>query len=304
MPASSRQIPANWYPSMPASASQISKELYEFGPFRVDPEKQTLMRGSELIALTPKAFQLLLALVRHSNEVVSKDELMNAVWPDTFVEETNPTRNVFALRKALGESEGGRYIITVPSKGYRFAEEVRRVPEHKGSIAAATHSSVQVRIAETKAWRWIALAGVLLLTATAGAFRFFTHRTPVLTEKVPQIRSLAVLPLTNMSGDPEKEYFSDGMTDALITNLSKIGFLRIISRTSVLQYKGAHRKLPEIAKELNVDGVVEGSVMRSGNRVRIDAQLIHAPTDRHLWAESYERDLSDVLKAPSSPGTI
>lgn len=115
----------------------------------------------------------------------------------------------------------------------------------------------------------------------------------------PQVRSLAVLPLTNMSGDPEQEYFADGMTEELITELSQIGALKVISRTSVMQYKGAHRKLSEIAKELNVDGIVEGSVMRSGNRVRIDAQLIHAPTDRHLWAESYERDLSDVLKLQS-----
>jgi TolB-like protein len=114
-----------------------------------------------------------------------------------------------------------------------------------------------------------------------------------------QIRSLAVLPLANLSGDPEQEYFADGMTDELITNLSKIGSLKVISRTSVMQYKGAKKPLREIAQALGVDGVIEGSVFRAGNRVRITAQLIHAATDRHLWAESYERDLRDVLALQS-----
>jgi DNA-binding winged helix-turn-helix (wHTH) protein len=122
----------------------MGKELYEFGPFRVNPEKQTLLRGDELIALNPKTFQLLLVLLRHGNQIVTKDELMKSVWPDTFVEETNLTRNIFALRKALGDSQQNRYIITVPGQGYRLAEGVRLVSETDLRIVAASHSKVQI----------------------------------------------------------------------------------------------------------------------------------------------------------------
>jgi DNA-binding winged helix-turn-helix (wHTH) protein len=139
------------------------KEIFEFGPFRVDPEKQRLLRGQEPIALTPKTFQLLLALVRRGNEVVTKDELMKSVWPETFVEETNLTRNIFALRKALEETEQNRYIITVPGRGYRLADIVHLVPEAEISIAAARLTTVQVHVAESKPWAWIA-AGLMAVS--------------------------------------------------------------------------------------------------------------------------------------------
>jgi eukaryotic-like serine/threonine-protein kinase len=153
--------------------------------------------------------------------------------------------------------------------------------------------------ADKRTWPWLKLiiVAVLALAVIAGVWllgsRFFLARP------LSRISSIAVLPLENLSRDPEQEYFADGMTDALITDLSKIGSLRIISRTSVMQYKGVHKPLPEIARALNVDAVVEGSVVRSGNRVRITAQLIEATTDRHLWAESYERDLRDILDLQS-----
>ena len=137
---------------MSAVESPTGKELYEFGPFRVDPEKQALLRGGELIALNPKTLQVLLVLVRHGNQIVTKDELMKSVWPDTFVEETNLTRNIFALRKALGDNEQNRYIITVPGQGYRLAEGVRLVSEADLRIVAASHSKVQIQVRETKRW--------------------------------------------------------------------------------------------------------------------------------------------------------
>ncbi len=130
---------------MPGSANQRGKELYEFGPFRVNPEKETVLRAGEPIPLTPKTFQILLVLIRHSNEVVSKDDLMKTVWPDTFVEEANLSRNIFMLRKALGERpQDHRYVVTVPGRGYRLAESVRLVPEDELSIVAANYSKVQV----------------------------------------------------------------------------------------------------------------------------------------------------------------
>jgi len=137
----------------------------------------------------------------------------------------------------------------------------------------------------------IALVLIPVLLSNVGGWR-----ERLLAAPSPAIHSIAVLPLENLSRDPEQEYFADGMTDELTTDLSKIGALRVISRTSAMHYKGTNKTLPEIAHELNVDGVVEGSVMRSGNRVRITAQLIHAKTDEHLWAESYERDLGDMLR--------
>src|SRR5215468_6039419 len=138
---------------MTASESLKPKELYEFGPFRVDPEKEVLQRDGNPIALQPKTFQVLLVLVRHGQQVVTKDDLMKTVWPDTFVEEANLSRNIFMLRKALGESpQDHRYIVTVPGRGYRFAESVNLVAEPEVSIVAATHSKVQVQISETRPW--------------------------------------------------------------------------------------------------------------------------------------------------------
>src|SRR5579864_2262223 len=158
---------------MAAGADQRAKPLYEFGPFRVDPEKELLLRGDGTVPLTPKTFQILLVLVRHKKEIVTKDELMKQVWPDTFVEEANLSRNIFLLRKALGESpQDHRYIVTVPGRGYRLAENVRLVPEQEVSIVAATRSKVQIQVRETKRWGWIAVAAVAAVLAGAIGVRF------------------------------------------------------------------------------------------------------------------------------------
>ena len=141
---------------MSENLGQRVKELYEFGPFRVDPQKEVLLRSGEPIPLTPKTFQILLVLVRHSREIVTKDDLMKTVWPDTFVEEANLSRNIFMLRKALGESPQDRYIVTVPGRGYRLAESVHLVPEREISIGAASHSKMQVQVRETRPAGWIA----------------------------------------------------------------------------------------------------------------------------------------------------
>jgi DNA-binding winged helix-turn-helix (wHTH) protein len=138
---------------MGAGANQKIKQLYEFGPFRVDPEKELVLRGDETVQLTPKTFQVLLVLMRHSKEIVTKDDLMKMVWPDTFVEEANLSRNIFLLRKALGETpQDHQYILTVPGRGYRFAEDVQLVPERELSIVAASHAKIQVQIDERSNW--------------------------------------------------------------------------------------------------------------------------------------------------------
>ena len=243
---------------MPAPEQQ----LYEFGPFQLDPSEGVLRQDGKPVSLTQKAFQTLLVLVENGGRLVEKDELLQKVWPDTFVEESTLSQNIFTLRKKLGNDESGAaYIETVPKRGYRFAARVST------RVAPAASSSA--------------------------------HSSAEESADPARIRSLAVLPLQDHSGDPGQDYFADGMTEALITDLAKIKALRVISRTSAMQYKGARKSLPQIAAELGVDAVVQGSVLRSGSRVRITAQLIHARGDQHLWSESYERDFRDILSLQS-----
>jgi TolB-like protein/DNA-binding winged helix-turn-helix (wHTH) protein len=299
--------------------SQPTKELYEFGPFRLDPAERLLYRDGEVAPLTAKIFDILLVFVRNSGRTLEKEEMMREVWPGQFVEEGNLTRNVSTLRKALGENpDGARYIVTIPGRGYRFVAEVREVAVENGDSSfqapvatqaseapgdfAGTTGDAETLAGKTErrrityALRISALALTALAIAAIAYAVFIRERR---SSSYPAITSLVVLPLENLSGDPTQEYFADGMTDALIGDLAKIGALRVISRTSAARYKGAKKSLPEIAGELNVDAVVEGTVQRSGDRLLIRAQLIHAATDQHLWAESYERDLeqNDFLKS-------
>jgi len=255
---------------MSASEDQKVKDVYEFGPFRVDPEKETLLRAGDPIPLTPKTFQILLVLVRHSKEVVTKDDLMKAVWPDTFVEEANLSRNIFMLRKALGSSsQDHRYILTVPGRGYRLAENVRLVPEHELSIVAANHSKVQVQVAETKPWGWIAVAGILLLVAAAGTTQFFLHRTTVLSEK----DTVVLADFANSTGD---SVFDGTLRQGMAVQLEQSPFLSLISEQRIhhtlrLMGRSADARLtPELAREIcertGSAAVLEGSIASLGSQ--------------------------------------
>jgi TolB-like protein/DNA-binding winged helix-turn-helix (wHTH) protein/Flp pilus assembly protein TadD len=296
---------------MPSAISH----LYGFGEFLLDAQSRVLRLRDEPIALTPKAFDVLLLLIRRNGQIVSKDELMDAVWPDSFVEESNLTQTVFMLRKALGESSSQRYILTVQGRGYRFAPEVKSrdfkpiveaaIPQEYASQRAhdlgapLSVSTTKPVVPVKRKMKRAALAVAALALAVSALALWLAPAFSRRANAGLPVRSIAVLPLDNFSGDPSQEFFVDGMTDELTTDLAKVSSLHVISRTSVMRYKGTKKTLPEIARELNVDGIVEGSVMRSGQRVRITAQLIHAPSDRHLWAETYERDLGDALKLQS-----
>src|ERR1700722_10590343 len=158
---------------MTTRENQRIEEHYEFGPFRVDPARETLLKEGVSVPLTPKTFQILLVLVRHGKEIVTKDDLMKTVWPDTFVEEANLSRNIFMLRKALGETaQDHRYIVTVPGRGYRLAEHVHLVPGGELSLSAASHTKVQIEVKQTNPWKWIALATVLLLIVAGALWRW------------------------------------------------------------------------------------------------------------------------------------
>jgi DNA-binding winged helix-turn-helix (wHTH) protein len=147
------------------------KRLFEFGPFRVYPDKEILLRGGETVPLTPKTFQILLVLIRHSKEIVTKDDLLKMVWPDTYVEEANLSRNIFLLRKALGETpQDHQYIVTVPGRGYRFAEDVKLVPSPELNVVAASHTKLQVQVNESRPWGWIAAAVIVLVAVAAVSY--------------------------------------------------------------------------------------------------------------------------------------
>src|SRR5438876_2090941 len=279
------------------------KRLYQFGSYRLDAMERVLLRDGQPVTLPPKDLETLLVLVERAGHIVEKEELLDKVWPGVFVEEGNLARHIFNLRQVLGDSPDGRkYIETIPRRGYRFVAAVLEDAEPSALHMAAPQASDQVQTtARRHRLRWLLTAGLAsALIVALGGFNVGGFRERLLgSTKHVKIQSLAVLPLENLSKDPEQEYFADGMTDELITDLAKIASVRVISRGSVIRYKGSKKPLPEIARELNVDAVVEGTVLRSGDRVRITAQLIHAQSDRHLWAESYERDLRDVLKLQS-----
>jgi TolB-like protein/DNA-binding winged helix-turn-helix (wHTH) protein/Flp pilus assembly protein TadD len=287
----------------------LISNLYAFGEFRADAQSRVLRRGEEPIAVTPKAFDVLLLLIQHSGEVVSKDQLMQTVWPDSFVEESNLTQTVFMLRKALGETSRQRYILTVQGRGYRFAPDVKTVPVNghvpdriwdtaTQGTGPAEPAAVNLPFRGKRA-RTRPLAFVLLALVVAGLLLWFLPAFLRRANASPPMHSIAVLPLENLSGDPAQDYFADAMTDELITDLAKVGALRVTSRTTVTLYKHTSKTLPDIARELNVDGIVEGSIVRSGQRVRVTAQLIRGSVDQHLWAETYDRDFGDALQLQS-----
>jgi TolB-like protein/DNA-binding winged helix-turn-helix (wHTH) protein len=281
------------------------KHFYAFGPFRLDPEERLLLRDGRPVPLAPKVTETLLLLIQNAGHLVDKDELMKRVWPDAFVEEGNLNKNIFLLRKVLGQWNGGlEYIETVPKRGYRFVAPVNQDVEEETSSTSSPRQAAAVAketaLTVPMGWpRGKKAIGILLVLALAviAAWQIGSRRHPGrVTSDTAAIHSLAVLPLENLSGDPAQDYFADSMTDELITDLGQIGELRVISRTSAMQYKGGARKpMPQIARELNVDAVVEGTVLRSDNQIRITAQLIQAPADRHLWAQSYEGNARDVL---------
>ncbi len=277
-----------------------NSHIYEFGRFRLNTSEKQLLGDGTPVPLTPKAFDLLVVLVENSGRLLEKSRLLDLVWPDSFVEEANLSVKMSELRRALGEGPTDHhYIETVPRRGYRFVANVTEVGQNQPAEGAA---AVDLPAAESPSRsifsRWpVFLAALvvlfgLLLGWNAGGLR---ERIFGRADDSLQISSLAVLPLKDLSGGEAHEYFSDGMTDALITDLSRIGALRVISHQSVMQYKDTRRAVPEISRELKVDAVLTGSVVRSGERIRIAVQLIHAATDRNLWTHSYERDMSDVL---------
>jgi TolB-like protein/DNA-binding winged helix-turn-helix (wHTH) protein len=287
----------------------------QFGEFELDGARYELRRHGRVQRLERLPMELLLLLAEKDGHVVTRPEIIERLWgKDVFVDTDHGINTaVRKIRTALREdAERPRFVQTVQGKGYRFVVEG---PDAIDEAAAASSEPrpagppVSERLDPVPAVparpsrRWALAAGAAALLVPA-AVLFGSNlggiRDRVLGgSRVAPIQSIAVLPLTNLSGNPSQDYFADGLTDELITTLAKNASLRVVSRTSAMQYKGARRPLPEIARELGVDGVLEGSLSRSGNRVHLTVQLIRAASDAHVWAESYDRDFGDVLSLPS-----
>ena len=259
---------------------------FTVGDWTIAPELNSLERDGQTVHVEPKIMQVLVTLAEHPGEVVSKEQIFHRVWPQTFVTDEVLTRSVSELRKVFEDNpREPTYIQTIPKGGYRLVASVATLATDRTDLIRAHRSTRKI---------WVLAIATALVLLGAGVF-FYVLKGRQTSAPQSRISSVAVLPLNNLSGDAGQDYFADGMTDELTTRLSSISALRVISRTSAMHYKGTNKTTPEIARELNVDALVEGSVLRSGDRVRISAQLIQARNDKHLWAESYERDLRDVL---------
>jgi len=292
---------------MPEEHHPVAGRL-RFGLFEMDLPAGQLRKHGLKIRIQEQPFQVLAMLVQNAGKVVTREDLQKKLWPaDTFVDfDHGLNKAINKIREALSDSaESPRYVETLSRRGYRFlaevkdadapvrspglptqpqpSEEVRDRPDVAGKLA------VHKQLLRSHAWKISAFALLALMASLA------TWRLHSLMHRPPVIRSLAVLPLESLSSEASQDYFADGMTDELISDLGQISALRVISRTSVMTYKHARKPLPQIARELNVDAVVEGTVLRSGDQVRITAQLIEAATDKHLWSQSYEGELRDTL---------
>ena len=323
---------------LPVHEPDQATRVIRFGVFEVDLHTIELRKQGVRIRLPLQSFQVLEALLRQPGELVTRKELKEKLWPaDSFGDfEHGLNAAVNRVREALGDSsDNPRFVETLPRRGYRFLAPVNGAPQ---STAAGVLSTVPIggpnlvsepdgwlqtlgpgvaeeqqerapgkmTVAETGhevrnrhalKWLFVAVGSLLVLVAVTA---YILSRSGAAHAKGPKITSLAVLPLKNLSGDPEQEYFADGMTEAVIGRLSMIRGLRVISRTSVMQFKDTRLTAPEIAKMLRVDAFVEGSVIREGNRIRVHAQLIRASADEHFWSEEYDRNLPDVLALQSS----
>ena len=279
---------------MPASAPAAC--VLHFDIFELDLRAGELRKSGVKLRLQGQPLQVLAILLQRAGNLVTREELRSQLWPaDTFVDFDHSLHNAIArLREVLGDSaDAPRYIETLPRRGYRFIAPVEEVqgPQISAESSNKTSELAAVATRPTPPAGWLlALLGCAVALASWVAWQHFHVQV-----SVTPIRSLAVLPLQNLSGDAAQEYFADGMTEELITELSRIHALKVISHTSVTEYKGTKKHLPQIARELGVDGILEGSIVREGDQVRVTVQLLDGPNDRHIWSEDYQREVRGIL---------
>src|SRR5215468_8713268 len=299
----------------------VDKEVYRFDRFVLDPAERILSCAGTPVSLTPKAFDTLFCLVRNQGRVVTKDELLRQVWPDTFVEEINLAVNISTIRKAIGENpQECRFIATVPGRGYRFVAEVRNIADPsadanwsvKAERAASTADSENPEISHStgddsafdhkpaasldkRRPFMLAIPAVLTLAIAAIFASYLWHGQRQTKESVPAISSIAVLPFADLSQDQEQQYFIYGLTEQLINDLARLPDLKVVGRSSSFQFKDKNEVWRTVGKTLGVASVLEGSVSREGDRVRIRAELVKTDDGFQLWSESYDRKIDDIF---------
>ncbi len=301
----------------------LPAKVFKFDEFLLDSNRYELLRAGRRIKLEKLPMELLILLLEKDGHLATREEIVDRLWgKDVFLDtEHGINTAIRKIRNVLRDDpERPRFVQTVTGKGYRFVAPISLITQESSNGTHGTTDLLTPDITQTRPgvqvpsalrqsdhrvtgllWKLaMALAGAIGLAAILVAMNVRDLRHRLFAQAAePRIQSLAVLPLENLSGDPAQEYFADGMTDELITRLAQNQALRVISRTSVMQYKKVHRPLADIARELEVDGILEGSVERSGNRIHLNAQLIYAARERHLWAESYDRDLNDLAALQS-----
>jgi len=313
--------------------------FYEFGAFQLDPVKRLLRRlDGTPVPLTPRVFDTLLYMVEQHDSVIDKERIMEAVWPDSIVEENNLAQAIWKLRQVFGETPGSHsYIVTVPGRGYRFVAEVNK---RNGNIVSrgladstTTPTSIQGpteadpradrdqllrkarRGTSSSNWQILGAAIAAIIVVGLAALFFVRYRSLPASVRAPSSlapadavlsvpariaeKSIAVLPFENRSDEKENAYFADGIEDEILTRLSNIADLKVISRTSTRQYQSKPANLREIAKQLGVANILEGSVQKVADQVRVNVQLINVQSDSHLWAETYDRKLTDIFGVES-----
>jgi TolB-like protein/DNA-binding winged helix-turn-helix (wHTH) protein/Tfp pilus assembly protein PilF len=303
---------------MSSSPVEAPAKIVRFGLFEVDLESNELRKKGLRVKLQDQQLNLLKILLEHPGTLVTRDELRHRLWkPGTFVEFDHSLNTaMMRLREVLGDSSDNPMLIeTVPRKGYRFiapVHDLKKEQETELSLSSidaeedelnlavllpqgASSSAAPMPLVRQVSLSRAVLAGLAVVLVVLAVLFLFRQRLGLVSSETKQISSIAVLPMQNLSGDSNQDYFADGMTDELIASLARISSLRVISRTTAMEYKGTHESLEKIAHDLHVDAVVEGTVLRSGDRVRITAELVQVSTDRHLWADTYESPLGDIL---------
>jgi len=315
-----------------SSMGQQTERLYEFGPFRINAMKRALLRDGEVVPLTSKVFDTLLMLVEHSGQIVQKDEMMTALWPDTIVEENNLTQHISMLRKALGErANEHRYVVTVPGRGYSFVANVKEVREAGSDIVLQQHtrSSITIDVEEeqdevsepptTEGRKHLAsavasagdrrrrvfsavltLSVLLAVLIAVSAYKWFVHKSEQRGGSTAAAKSIAVLPFKDLNAASEGDYLGSGMTDTLIAKLSNVRQIAVRPTSAVMKYAGASPDTVAAGRELGVDSVLEGTVQRSGDRVRVTVQLLSVGDGKPLWAQSFDERLTDIFAVQDS----
>lgn len=294
---------------MPNGLTVVPAPTYNFGEFELDPSRFELRRHDRPQKLERIPMELLILLVERDGQVVSRQEIIARLWgKDVFVDtEHGINTAIRKIRTALREDvDKPRFIQTVSGKGYRFVGEkngnilLLQPSQEVNNLDPVHEIPPSAPVRERRWWPMASVAFVacLLAGAVLGLNLGGTRDRIFPNHQIGPIHSIAVLPLVNLSGDPAEDYFADGMTDELITALAKNHSLRVVSRTSAMQYKGVNGPVRDVARELGVDGILEGSVERSATRVHMTVQLIYAPSDTHVWAESYDRDTNEAFLLP------